>query len=173
MITSTRFWWVLLVSTILAGCSIQSSQLNAVMGLFSKPEVPFDGNSWSVEYGDYSAAVYPVTVDGGTVFSNQRGDVILFDGWTVREVTGLGHRLKLGITNDGASRRYLYGSRFVAQHQCDKWQSEQQSGMIRFSEFCWGQSHYTNTIQVDAEGRISLIMQNIDGSGLYLSLLKK
>jgi hypothetical protein len=107
------------------------------------------------------------------VFSNQRGDVILFDGWTVREVTGLGHRLKLGITNDGASRRYLYGSRFVAQHQCDKWQSEQQSGMIRFSEFCWGQSQYTNIIQVDAEGRISLIMQNIDGSGLYLRLRKK
>ena len=173
MIMSKRFCWVLLVSTILAGCSIQSSQLNAVMGLFNKPEIPFDSNSWSVEYGDYTAAVYPVTVDGGTVFSNQRGDVILFDGWTVREVTGLGHRLKLGITNDGASRRYLYGSRFVAQHQCDKWQSEQQSGIIRFSEFCWGQSHYTNTIQVDAEGRISLIMQNIDGSGRYLSLRKK
>ena len=173
MIMSKRFCWVLLVSTILAGCSIQSSQLNAVMGLFNKPEVPFDSNSWSVEYGDYSAAVYPVTVDGGTVFSNQRGDVILFDGWTVREVIGLGHRLKLGITNDGASRRYLYGSRFVAQHQCDKWQSEQQSGMIRFSEFCWGQSQYTNIIQVDAEGRISLIMQNIDGSDLYLRLRKK
>ena len=173
MITSTRFWWVLLVSTILAGCSIRSSQLNAVMGIFNKPEVPFDSNSWSVEYGDYSAAVYPVTVDGGTVFSNQRGDVILFDGWTVREVTGLGHRLKLGITNDGASRRYMFGSRFVAQHQCDKWQLEQQSGMIRFSEFCWGQSQYTNIIQVDAEGRISLIMQNIDGSDLYLRLRKK
>jgi len=45
--------------------------------------------------------------------------------------------------------------------------------MIRFSEFCWGQSQYTNIIQVDAEGRISLIMQNIDGSGLYLRLRKK
>ena len=173
MIMSKRFCCVLSVSTILAGCSIQSSQLNAITGLFNKSEVPFDSNSWSVEYGDYSAAVYPVTVDGGTVFSNQRGDVILFDGWTVREVTGLGHRLKLGITDDGASRRYLYGSRLVAQHQCDKWHSEQQAGIIRFGEFCWGQSQYTNIIQVDAEGRISLIMQNIDGSGLYLSLRKK
>ncbi|MDA7853811.1 hypothetical protein N9A54_02090 [Porticoccaceae bacterium] len=170
---SKRFCWVLLVSTILAGCSIQSSQLNAVIGLFNKPEVPFDRNSWSIEYGDYIAAVYPVTVDGGTVFSNQRGDVILFDGWTVREVTGLGHRLKLGIINDGASRRYMFGSRFVAQHQCDKWQSEQLSGIVRFSEFCWGQGQYTNIIQVDAEGSISLIMQNIDGSDLYLRLSKK
>ena len=173
MIMFKRFCWVLLVSTILAGCSIQSSQLNAVMGLFNKPEVPFGSNSWSVEYGDYSAAIYPVTVDGGTVFSNQRGDVILFDGWTVREVTGLGRRLKLGITNDGASRRYMFGNRFVAQHQCDKWQSEQQSGILRFSEFCWGQSQYTNIIQVDAKGSISLILQNIDGSDLYLRLRKK
>lgn len=168
-----RFWLVSLAFAALAGCSVQSSQLNAVMGLFDKTEAPFDSNSWVVEYGDYSAVVYPVTVDRGTLFSNQQGDVILFDGWTVREVFGLGHRLKLGITDDGTARRYAYGTRFIAQHQCDKWQSEQQSGIIRFSEICWGQSQYTNTIQVGGDGGISLIRQNIDGSEQYLTISKK
>ena len=85
MIMSKRFWWVLLVSTILAGCSIQSSQLNAVMGLFNKPEVPFDSNSWSVEYGDYTAAVYPVTVDGEQCFPISAGMLFsLMDGLCVR-----------------------------------------------------------------------------------------
>ena len=173
MINFKRCCLILLWSFTLAGCSIQSSQLNAVMGLFDQAEVPFDTNSWVVEFGDYNALVYPLAVDNGTLFSNQFGDVILFDGWTVREVSGLGHRLRLGIADDGDARRYMYGNRFVAQHQCDAWQSEQQSGMIRFSEFCWGQSQYTNMIQVGDKGQISLIMQNIDGSNQCLTLRKK
>jgi hypothetical protein len=67
----------------------------------------------------------------------------------------------------------MYGNRFVAQHQCDAWQSEQQSGMIRYSQVCWGRSQYTNMIQVSAAGQISLVRQIIDGSDQYLTLRKK
>jgi len=161
------------IALILSGCSIQSSQLNAVLGMFDKTSIPFDENSWVVEFADYSATVYPVTVNQGTLFSNQLGDVILFDGWAVREVSGLGHRLKRLVVDNGGARRYMYGNRFVAQHQCNAWQFEQQSGMIRYSESCWGQYQYTNRILVNAEGQISLIMQNIDGSDQYLTLRKK
>jgi hypothetical protein len=166
-------WLLVPIALILAGCSVQSSQLNAVLGMFDKASAPFDENSWVVEFADYSATVYPVTVDQGTLFSNQLGDVILFDGWAVREVSGLGRRLKRRVVDNDAARRYMYGNRFVAQHQCDAWQSEQQSGMIRYRQVCWGRSQYTNMIQVNAAGQISLVRQIIDGSDQYLTLRKK
>jgi hypothetical protein len=140
--------------------------------MFDNASIPFDENSWTVEFADYSATVYPVTVDQGTLFSNQLGDVILFDGWAVREVSGLGRRLKRLVFDKDGARRYMYGNRFVAQHHCDPWQSGQQSGMIRFSEVCWGQRQYRNMIQVNAVGQIILVIQNIDGGDQYLTLQK-
>lgn len=166
------FWLLMPLCLVLSGCSVQSGQLNAVLGMFDKASISFDENSWTVEFADYSANVYPVTVDQGTLFSNQLGDVILFDGWAVREVSGLDRRLKRLVVDNASARRYMYGNRLIAQHQCDAWQSEQQSGMIRFSERCWGQHQYTNRILVNAAGQISLIMQNIDGSDQYLTLRK-
>jgi len=167
------FWLLMPLCLILSGCSIQSSQLNAVLGMFDKASVPFDENGWLVEFADYSATVYPVTVDQGTLFSNQLGDVILFDGWMVPEVSGLGRRLKRLVDDNDGAGRYMYGNRFVAQHHCDPWQSEQQSGMIRYSQVCWGQRQYRNMIQVNDAGQIILVIQNIDGGDQYLTLRKK
>jgi hypothetical protein len=45
--------------------------------------------------------------------------------------------------------------------------------MIRYSQVCWGRSQYTNMIQVNAAGQISLVRQLIDGSDQYLTLRKK
>ena len=59
---------------LVAGCSIQSSQLSAVMDLINKPSTDVRVNSWSVKYGDYEAIVYPVALPEGTLFSNSAGD---------------------------------------------------------------------------------------------------
>ena len=148
---------------LLAGCSVQSSQFSAVMDLVNKPSTNVPLNSWSVKYGDYEAIVYPVTLPEGTLFSNQAGDQVLFDGWSVRRFSGLGLRGPAYQNNDIARQRtFVRGGRTLAMHQCDQWQQKQQSGKKQFSQSCKGVSIYTNTILVEQDGSISLIQQIVD-----------
>ena len=87
-----RILSILTCLLLFSGCSVQSSQLSAVMGLFKTPAADISLNSWSVKYANYEAIVYPVTMPQGTLFSNKAGDQVLFDGWSVRRVSGLGLR---------------------------------------------------------------------------------
>ena len=123
-----RILSILTCLALFSGCSVQSSQLSAVMGLFKTPAVELSLNSWSVKYANYEAIVYPVTMPQGTLFSNKAGDEVLFDGWSVRRVSGLGLRGQEYQNSDiGDERTFMRGSRTLAVHHCDKWQQKQQS----------------------------------------------
>ena len=63
---------------LFSGCSVQSSQLSSLMGLFKTPDAALSLNSWSVKYANYEALVYPVTLPEGTLFSNKAGDQVFF-----------------------------------------------------------------------------------------------
>ena len=120
---------------LFSGCSVQSSQLSSLMGLFKTPDADLSLNSWSVKYANYEAIVYPVTMPQGTLFSNKAGDQVLFDGWSVRRVSGLGLRGQEYQNSDiGDERTFMRGSRTLAVHQCDKWQQKPQSGQKQFSK---------------------------------------
>ena len=120
---------------LFSGCSVQSSQLSSLMGLFKTPDADLSLNSWSVKYANYEAIVYPVTMPQGTLFSNKAGDQVLFDGWSVRRVSGLGLRGQEYQNSDiGDDRTFMRGSRTLAVHQCDKWQQKPQSGQKQFSK---------------------------------------
>lgn len=167
------FWPLMPLCLILSGCSIQSSQLNAVLGMFDKASVPFDENGWLVEFADYSATVYPVTVDQGTLFSNQLGDVILFDGWSVRRVSGLGLRGQEYQNRDVADERtFMRGNRTLAVHKCDQWKKKQQSGKKQFSQSCQDVKIYSNIILVEEDGSIGVIRQVVDDRYNALTLTK-
>ena len=158
---------------LLAGCSIQSSQLSAVMDLINKPSTDVPLNSWSVKYGDYEAIVYPVTFPEGTLFSNSAGDQVLFDGWTVRSVKGLGLKGPAYQNSDVAKERtFMRGNRSLAVHQCDQWQQKQQSDKKQFSQSCKGVKVYTNNILVEKDGSISIIGQIVDDRYELLLLTK-
>lgn len=158
---------------LLAGCSIQSSQLSAVMDHINKPSTDVPLNSWSVKYGDYEAIVYPVTLPEGTLFSNSAGDQVLFDGWTVRSVKGLGLKGPAYQNSDVAKERtFMRGNRSLAVHQCDQWQQKQQSDKKQFSQSCKGVKVYTNSILVEKDGSISIIGQIVDDRYELLLLTK-
>ena len=78
-----RILSIIVFLVFLSGCSVQSSQLSAVMDLIKKPASDVLLNGWSVKYAEYEAIVYPVNTSQGTLFSNQMGDQVLFDGWSV------------------------------------------------------------------------------------------
>jgi len=158
---------------LFSGCSVQSSQLSSLMGLFKTPAAELSLNSWSVKYVNYEAIVYPVTMPQGTLFSNKAGDQVLFDGWSVRRVSGLGLRGQEYQNSDiGDERTFMRGSRTLAVHNCDKWQQKQQSGKKQFSQYCEDLREYTNSIIVAEDGSISVIRQVVDDRYNALTLTK-
>ncbi|XXK45494.1 hypothetical protein ACMAY4_02890 [Porticoccaceae bacterium nBUS_17] len=158
---------------LFSGCSVQSSQLSSLMGLFKTPDAELSLNSWSVKYANYEAIVYPVTMPKGTLFSNKAGDQVLFDGWSVRRVSGLGLRGQEYQNSDiGDERTFMRGSRTLAVHNCDKWQQKQQSGKKQFSQYCEDIRQYTNSIIVAEDGSISVIRQVVDDRYNALTLTK-
>ena len=158
---------------LFSGCSVQSSQLSSLMGFFKTPSKDMSLNSWSVKYANYEAIVYPVTMPQGTLFSNKAGDQVLFDGWSVRRVSGLGLRGQEYQNSDiGDERTFMRGSRTLAVHDCDKWQQKQQSGKKQFSQYCEDVKAYSNSILVAEDGSISVIRQVVDDRYNALTLTK-
>ena len=158
---------------LFSGCSVQSSQLSSLMGLFKTPAKDMSLNSWSVKYANYEAIVYPVTMPQGTLFSNKAGDQILFDGWSVRRVSGLGLRGQEYQNSDVDDERiFMRGSRTLAAHNCGKWQQKQRSGKKQFSQYCKDERAYNNSITVAEDGSIAVIRQVVDERYNALTLTK-
>ena len=162
-----------LMLILLSGCSVQSSQLNSLVSLIKEPSLDLSANSWLVRYSDYESVVYAVSTSEGTLFSNKAGDKVLFDGWTVRNVSGLGRRgLDIKIDEFDDVRTFKQGIRTLASHRCQEWQREMSSGMGSLSENCSGVRNYSNSILVLEDGSISVIRQIVDERYTALTLTK-
>jgi len=156
-----------------SGCSLQSSQLSAVMGLLKPQDTELSLNSWSVKYANYEALVYPVTLSEGTLFSNKAGDQVFFDGWSVRRLSGLGLRGQEYQNSDVADERtFIRGNRTLAVHKCNQWKKKQQSGKKQFSQSCKDVKIYSNIILVEEDGSIGVIRQVVDHRYNALTLTK-
>ena len=168
-----RMLSVMACLVMFSGCSVQSSQLSAVMGLFKPQDTDLSLNGWSVKYANYEAMVYPVSLSQGTLFSNKAGDQVFFDGWSVRRVSGLGLRGQEYQNRDVADERtFMRGNRTLAIHKCDQWKKKQQSGKKQFSQSCKDVKIYSNIILVEEDGSIGVIRQVVDDRYNALTLTK-
>ena len=168
-----RILSVMACLVMFSGCSVQSSQLSAVMGLFKPQDTDLSLNGWSVKYANYEAMVYPVSLPEGTLFSNKAGDQVFFDGWSVRRVSGLGLRGQEYQNSDVADERtFMRGNRTLAVHKCDQWKKKQQSGKKQFSQSCKDVKIYSNIILVEEDGSIGVIRQVVDDRYNALTLTK-
>ena len=168
-----RMLSVMACLVMFSGCSVQSSQLSAVMGLFKPQDTDLSLNGWSVKYANYEAMVYPVSLPDGTLFSNKAGDQVFFDGWSVRRVSGLGLRGQEYQNSDVADERtFMRGNRTLAVHKCDQWKKKQQSGKKQFSQSCKDVKIYSNIILVEEDGSIAVIRQVVDDRYNALTLTK-
>lgn len=163
----------ILTVILLSGCSLKSSQLTTLISLIKEPTLDLSANSWLIRYSGYESVVYAVSTSKGTLFSNNAGDQILFDGWVVREVSGLGRRnLDIKIDQADGVRTFKQGTRTLASHACQGWQSEMNSGMVRLSQKCGDRTDYRNSILVLDDGSISIIRQVVDERYTTLTLTK-
>ena len=164
---------LVLMFILVGGCSVQSSQLGSLIGLIKEPSLDLSANSWLVRYSDYESVVYAVSTNEGTLFSNKAGDKVLFDGWMVRKVSGLGRRgLDIKIDELDGVRIVKQGTRTLASHRCQEWQREMSSGMVSLSQDCIGARDYSNSILVLEDGSISVIRQIVDERYTALTLTK-
>jgi hypothetical protein len=158
---------------LLSGCSVQSSQLSGLVSLIKEPSLDLSENSWLVRYSDYESVVYAVSTSEGTLFSNKAGDKVLFDGWMVRKVSGLGRRgLDINIDEIDDVQIFKKGTRTLSRHRCQEWQRETSSGMVSLSQNCSGVRNYSNSILVLEDGSISVIRQIVDERYTALTLTK-
>ena len=163
----------LLMLILVSGCSVQSSQLSSLVSLIKTPPLDLSANSWLVRYSDYESVVYAVSTNEGTLFSNKAGDKVLFDGWMVRKVSGLGRRgLDIKIDELDDVRTFNRGTRTLASHRCQEWQRETSSGMVSLSQNCGDRLDYSNSILVLEDGSISVIRQIVDERYTALTLTK-
>ena len=163
----------LMMVILVSGCSVQSSQLDSLVSLIKEPSLDLSANSWLVRYSDYESVVYAVSTSEGTLFSNKAGDKVLFDGWMVRKVSGLGRRgLDIKIDELDDVRTFKQGIRTLASHRCQEWQSEMNSGLVNLSQNCGDRRDYSNSILVLEDGSISVIRQIVDERYTALTLTK-
>ena len=162
-----------LMLIFMSGCSVQSGQLSSLVRLIKEPSLDLSANSWLVRYSDYESVVYAVSTSEGTLFSNKAGDKVLFDGWMVRKVSGLGRRgLDIKIDEVDDVRTFNRGTRTLASHRCQEWQREMNSGLVNLSQNCGDLRDYSNSILVLEDGSISVIRQIVDERYTALTLTK-
>jgi hypothetical protein len=162
--------WVLV---LLSSCSLQSSQLDALIMMLKERSPDLLENSWSVRHSNYKNIVYAVQTPEGTIFSNQEGDQILFDGWSIIRIDKIGRsRSRIKIDDLDGNRLFARGNRVVANHVCDKWRKQERLGSLRYTQNCSGSQAYTNSIFVTKDGKISIIRQIVDDTYTVMTLTK-
>ena len=161
------------ISVILSGCIVQSRQLNGLLELIKDPPIDLSTNSWLIRYSDYESIVYAVSTSEGILFSNNFGDQVLFDGWTLRKIQGLGRRrINMSISDNKNVRYFKRGNRTISSHRCDQWEQQKNLGVVRYTQYCSDRQGYKNSILVNENGDISVIRQIVDERYTALTLTK-
>ena len=164
---------IIATSIVLSGCIVQSRQLNVLIELIKEPRSDLSTKSWLVRYSDYESIVYAVSTSKGILFSNKFGDQVLFDGWILREINGMGPRqMQISISDKKNTRTFKRGERTISNHRCDQWELQRNSGIVRYTQYCREQHGYKNSILVEENGDISVIRQIIDERYTALTLTK-
>ena len=130
-------------------------------------------NSWSVRYSDYESIVFAISTQEGILFSNNFGDRVLFDGWTLRMVKGMGRRqINVSISDKKNIRSFKRGNRTISSHRCNQWEQQKNLGVVRYTQYCSDRQGYKNSILVNKNGDISAIRQIVDERYTALTLTK-
>ena len=132
-------------------------QMQALVSEESSSEEVF----WLASYEGQGAVLKPFAAEGYTVFANESGDAVAFDGWVVRSVLGFGLEQAITISDDGWVRSSQSGKeRFVAT--CSEWQKDAATKGYQWRQICGINGHET-VISIDETGSISRIKQAFGG----------
>ena len=149
-----------LVAMLLSGCTLTFPQVNAAVQLIPllKNEQKEQGAPmWLASVGGVGAVLTPYAMDGYTLFANEDGDAIAFDGWTVRAIYGFNLTKPLKVSGKTGSRS-ISSSRGRTKTMCSEWISQPDESSLRWQQTC---SAGQGEIIVNSDGNIEEIRMSL------------
>ena len=145
-------------------CVMRVPQAEAMLNQFQKlvgSEEEARQAVWLASFNGQGAVLSPYVADGYTVFANDEGDAVAFDGWVIRSVLGFGKAASLSVSDEGWDRSSVSNAtRFTAT--CSEWQKEGFSEGYEWRQICGINGHET-VIRIDEAGSITSIRQAFGG----------
>ena len=145
-----------LVAMLLSGCTLTFPQVNAAMQLIPLPsdeQKEQSAPTWLASVGDVGAVLIPYAMDDYTLFANEDGDAIAFDGWTVRAIYGFGLPEPIKVSGRTGSRS-ISSSRGRTKTMCSEWINQPTEFSQRWRQTC---SVGPGEIVVNSDGNIEEI----------------
>ena len=149
-----------LVAMLLSGCTLTFPQVNAAMQLIPLPsdeQKEQSAPTWLASVGGVGAVLTPYAMDGYTLFANEDGDAIAFDGWTVRAIYGFGLTEPIKVLGRTGSRSIL-SSRGRTKTMCSAWTDQSDESSLRWQQTC---SVGPGEIVVNSDGDIEEIRMSL------------
>jgi hypothetical protein len=138
---------------------LQSKQLDFFTAAAKPQQDALEMYRWRLEFGRYQTDLVAVTVPGETLFTNSEDDLVVFDGWMVTEVRGLGQPSVFSVQGQVGERLTRKDSRRVGRQECQEWRLMQEGSHVIHKQYCVGIERYENRIIVDSSGSIIKIEQ--------------
>ena len=155
---------VIIVFLTLQACAIRVPQAEAMLNQLQKlvvSEEEVRQAVWLASFNGRGAVLSPYVAEGYTVFANDEGDAVAFDGWVIRSVLGFGKESSLSISDEGWDRSSVSNAtRFTAT--CSEWQKEDLGEGYEWRQICGINGHET-VIRIDGAGSITGIRQAFGG----------
>ena len=154
----------IIVFLTLQACAIRVPQAEAMLNQFQKlvgSEEEARQAVWLASFNGRGAVLSPYVAEGYTVFANDEGDAVAFDGWVIRSVLGFGKESSLSISDEGWDRSSVSNAtRFTAT--CSEWQKKDFGEGYEWRQICGINGHET-VIRIDGAGSITSIRQAFGG----------
>ena len=145
---------------ILSGCTLTFPQIDAAVQLIPllKNEQKEQGAPiWLASVGGVGAVLTPYAMEGYTLFANEDGDAIAFDGWTVRAIYGFGLTEPIKVSGKTGSRS-VSSSRGKTITMCSEWINQPTEFSQRWRQTC---SVGPGEIAVNSDGNIEEIRMSL------------
>ena len=148
----------------LQACAIRVPQVEAAFNQLQRmvgPKGEAREAVWLASFNGQGAVLIPFATDGYTVFANDEGDAVAFDGWVVRSVLGFGLEQALTVSDDGWVRSSQSGKEgFFAN--CSEWEKDTGTKVYQWRQIC-GINGHEIVIRIDGAGSIVSIRQAFGG----------
>ena len=157
---------MLLGLVILSACTFRAPQLESVTSqvrAIVAPNQTVADVVWLASFNGQGAVLKPYVVDGYTVFANESGDAVAFDGWVIRSVLGFGRDHAVSVTDKNGIRSVV-SHKMMFEATCSEWRKLATQGGHQWRQICGSNGHET-VIDIDETDTIRGISQSFGDFG--------
>lgn len=142
-----------LIFLLMTGCTLKLPQYEGIKRVLSSGATDIGTSTWLAKANGSGAVLKAYSAEGLTIFANEEGDAIAFDGWSIRSIIGFGLASPLTIAIDAGENLVTYNESRV-KIQCQPWAQPKQGNNVVWVQVC---SNGLKRITLNLVGEITLI----------------